>query len=349
LIPLWCHFSLSFSFAKIYLRCKGSGISAVPPLPYAHRFVRFMADITRSDEEDVVAAQNRGASVSGRLPAASLGAGALDIIGGGGDARLTPLLQQLSGAGGGQAPVGSGGGARGGVDDDEEDVDWEAMEAEDNAAAAAAEVRRATIAQKERDEQIRQAQAHARAHSGSQHHRQQHSGGGGMADPDSSQLGTSHPSDVRLEVNPVAASSTFSQQQQRLYSGPDSSDPRAASASTASPSTANTLPTSRSSFAMLQHHQPSHQQQPPRRATSSLDEHTSSLPVHPRSDPSLPGLAGMGNESTATTLPRSSTGRTSSAALFASGGNSLELTNSVLSGSGAPIHQGGAGANFEQR
>jgi hypothetical protein len=329
------------------LRCKGSGISAVPPLPYAHRFVRFMADITRSDEEDVVAAQNRGASVSGRPPAASLGAGALDIIGGGGDARLTPLLQQLSGAGGGQSPVGGGGGARG-VDDDEEDVDWEAMEAEDNAAAAAAEVRRATIAQKERDEQIRQAQAHARAHSGSQHHRQKHSGGG-MADPDSSQLGTSHPSDVRLEVNPVAAS-TFSQQQ-RLYSGADSSDPRAAavSVSTASSSMANTLPTSRSSFAMLQHHQPSQQQQSPRRATSSLDEQTSSLPVHPRSDPSLPGLAGMGNESTATTLPRSSTGRTSSAVLFASGGNSLELTNSVLSGSGAPIHGGGAGANFEQR
>lgn len=41
------------SFAKVYLRCKdGDGISAIPPKPYADRFVRFMADITRSDEEE---------------------------------------------------------------------------------------------------------------------------------------------------------------------------------------------------------------------------------------------------------------------------------------------------------
>jgi hypothetical protein len=58
---------LLFSFAKVYLRCKdGEGISAIPPKPYADRFVRFMSDITRSDEEEaacIAAAGNLSVSM----------------------------------------------------------------------------------------------------------------------------------------------------------------------------------------------------------------------------------------------------------------------------------------------
>ena len=63
------------SYAKVYLRCKnGLGISAIPPKPYADRFVKFMADITRTDEDDLVA-QGMGMPLSPTATSPRGGAG----------------------------------------------------------------------------------------------------------------------------------------------------------------------------------------------------------------------------------------------------------------------------------
>jgi len=203
-------------FAKIYLRCKGSGISAIPPLPYAQRFVRFMADITRSDDDDVVAAQNRGVSMSRPAGSAqnllSAGVGMLGPDGSaggllGGNGRAEPLLPP-----------------RRSLDSDSAEGDepdsWEAMEAEDRdrAATQAAEGRRASMAQRESDRLRTQQQQQQLA-----------------------------PSDVRVDIPAGAAAaagptSPSALQSQRLFMDRRSSAPILASPSSPSSGSSAAIP-----------------------------------------------------------------------------------------------------------